>query len=63
MPSSIHQAQSFLQFCEANPSQRFWQALRNWAGVNYIGVSNDKKEWIDTFHFSDDVARKEPPNA
>ena len=22
----------FVAYCEANPSQRFWQALRNWMG-------------------------------
>ena len=22
--------QSFVAYCEANPEQRFWQALRNW---------------------------------
>jgi hypothetical protein len=60
MTSSINQAKSLLQFCEANPRQRFWQAVRNWAGVNYVGVSNDRVEWIDTFHFSDDVAREYP---
>ena len=27
---------SFTKYCEENPQQRFWQALRNWAGVAFI---------------------------
>jgi hypothetical protein len=30
---------SFTKYVEANPGQRFWQALRNWAGVPFIYVS------------------------
>ena len=29
----------FVKYCCAHPSQRFWQALRNWAGVNFILTS------------------------
>jgi len=31
---------SFVAYCKANPSQRFWQALYNWSGVPYVLVSN-----------------------
>lgn len=24
---------SFIAYCEANPNERFWQALRNWSGA------------------------------
>lgn len=28
--------EDFIAYCEAHPDERFWQALRNWAGVNFI---------------------------
>jgi hypothetical protein len=27
---------SFTAYCEAHPDERFWQALRNWSGYNFI---------------------------
>ena len=30
------QLESFIVYCKANPEQRFWQALRNWSGSNFI---------------------------
>ena len=27
---------SFIKYCEKNPEQRFWQALRNWSKYNFI---------------------------
>ena len=30
---------SFTVYCQNNPSQRFWQALRNWACVNFLITS------------------------
>ena len=44
----------FVKYCEANPEQRFWQALRNWSGNNFIFVCNDPSgegEVEDTFYF------------
>ena len=33
---------SFVKYCEANPSQRFWQALCNWSKFsNIYGYSGD----------------------
>ncbi len=29
---------SFVAYCEANPEQRFWQALRNWSGHDYVAT-------------------------
>lgn len=29
----------FTRFCEMHPDLRFWQALRNWAGVRFIFVA------------------------
>lgn len=49
---------SFVAYCKANPSQRFWQALRNWAYgipkqhvVNFVFISRDGNEMIDTFYW------------
>jgi hypothetical protein len=30
---------SFIKYCEKHPEERFWQALRNWAGVAFIYAS------------------------
>jgi hypothetical protein len=48
----------FARYCEDHPQERFWQALRNWAGVNFIltagpgYLSHDHVEIADhdTFH-------------
>lgn len=32
----------FTAHCEANPTERFWQALRNWSGHNFVLVSKDR---------------------
>jgi len=48
---------SFVAYCEAYPDMRFWQALRNWCGYNFVIVSNAPgAEYIhsddkDTFHW------------
>lgn len=26
----------FVEYCNKNPDQRFWQALRNWSGSDFI---------------------------
>lgn len=49
-------AQELLDFCKKNPSQRFWQALRNWSEHSYVLISEDKdghKGLRDTFYFKD----------
>jgi hypothetical protein len=30
---------SFVNYCIAHPSERFWQALLNWSGCGYIFAS------------------------
>lgn len=49
---------SFVQYCNENPELRFWQALRNWSGFNFIGANNSSFEedvfdngWVDTFYW------------
>jgi hypothetical protein len=31
---------SFVDYCIAHPSERFYQALLNWSGVSFLWVSN-----------------------
>ena len=38
--------ESFVAYCKAHPTQRFWQALRNWADVNFILVTRSLT-WCD----------------
>ena len=26
----------FITYCESHPNERFWQALRNWSGYDFI---------------------------
>lgn len=44
----------FIDYCHDHPSERFWQALRNWSGQAFIlaGNSPDAKRWAnDTFYW------------
>jgi hypothetical protein len=42
----------FVNYCVTHPEQRFWQALRNWSGFNYIWVSNHGNPPVsDTYLF------------
>ena len=47
---NIKLLKDFNKYCIARPSQRFWQALRNWANVDAICVQNGI-ETLDTFYF------------
>lgn len=45
---------SLMDYCYEHPNERFWQALRNWAGVNYICAADvlpDSRDIRDTFHW------------
>jgi hypothetical protein len=40
----------FVAYCVRHPHERFWQALRNWSGYNFILVSGKYcGEGRDTF--------------
>lgn len=46
---------SFVDYCLEHPEERFWQALRNWSGNDYILKSNNVeclkcKHIKDTFY-------------
>ena len=50
--------ESFVNYCNEHPSERFWQALRNWSGFCFVGVSNDKGQWTDTFYWNEKGGRR-----
>lgn len=40
----------FIQYCKKHPEQRFWQALTNWSGYNYVLLKELKTdEGVDPF--------------
>lgn len=43
----------FIKYCEDHPTERFWQALRNWSDHNFILVSKDLDgdDFKDTFYW------------
>ena len=41
---------SFVEYCKSHPQERFWQALRNWAGVGFVSISNGVDNMQDTFY-------------
>ncbi len=47
----------FIKYCVDHPQERFWQALRNWSGFAFVGVSNSlingKPVYHDTFYFEE----------
>jgi len=54
MKSNV-QLKSFIDYCYNHPTERFWQALRNWSGYNFIFGSNanqfdDYSKLKDTFY-------------
>ena len=51
MNENEHLLNSFTAYCKANPSQRFWQAIRNWSESNFIFVSDTPEgPRMDTFY-------------
>jgi hypothetical protein len=44
--------EDFVKYCFQHPEYRFWQALRNWCGHNFVYVSETPYTWVkDTFHW------------
>jgi hypothetical protein len=47
----------FIAYCLLHPEERFWQALRNWAGVGFILFATEldaltnTDDLQDTFYF------------
>jgi len=52
---------SFIKYCKANKTQRFWQALRNWSKYEFIYGSNKNVyvEEIDVGNDFEDTFYKE----
>lgn len=55
---------SFVEYCESHPQERFWQALRNWSKWNFIlGTNTPPRDLVidytgrglvqDTFYLED----------
>jgi hypothetical protein len=38
---------SFTEYCFKHPEERFWQALRNWSGHDFIYASNVPPDQIE----------------
>lgn len=56
--------QLFTLYCNAHPEERFWQALLNWCGYNYLYVSESSHNTrdfeyplYDTFHWEEDFSK------
>lgn len=46
----------FVAYCQAHPTERFWQALRNWVGCGFVYVSNrltGDSMCADTFYWEE----------
>jgi hypothetical protein len=45
--------EEFTTYCREHPQERFWQALRNWCGHNFLLVSGTKAadDLQDTFYW------------
>ena len=43
---------SFTEYCDSHKELRFWQALRNWADIDYLLAKTDDKT-EDTFYWTD----------
>lgn len=41
--------EDFIKYCKEHPQERFWQALRNWVGYNFIITTNSDRWMTDTF--------------
>lgn len=50
---NVESLRSFSLYCLDHPEQRFFQALRNWFGVGYIGMSSNREDWQDTFNLEE----------
>jgi hypothetical protein len=48
------QLYGLMDYIQKHPTERFWQALKNWSGRGFVWVSDsnefDPKEFHDTFH-------------
>ena len=45
---------SFIEYCHNHPTERFWQALRNWSKYNFIFAANNREHPHDTFYWENE---------
>lgn len=51
----------FVAYCEKHPHERFWQALRNWCGYNFVFVTDSKMHsYENTFNWEGRRSPNEP---
>jgi hypothetical protein len=43
----------FIRYCLKHKNERFWQALRNFAKVDYVLLKKGEEDLKDTFYFED----------
>jgi len=41
-----------MAYCQAHPTERFWQALRNWSGAAFIIFEDGDGNGEDTFYWN-----------
>lgn len=41
---SQKQLESFTAYCKLHPEERFWQALKNWSGADYVFMQRSEKK-------------------
>lgn len=59
--AAVEMAIQFLEYCHEHPEQRFWQAMRNFTGNNFIFVSENRVEaegLHDTFYMREKKKRE-----
>lgn len=44
---------AFIKYLEEHPEERFWQAVRNFSGYNFVLVRNDTETPEDTFYWEE----------
>lgn len=47
---NIRLLKEFYTYCYAHPEERFWQALRNWSGVNAVLIDDTLEEGIECYN-------------
>ena len=43
---------SLVEYCQNNPDQRFWQALKNWSGASRIVYEKYDNSQEDTYNWN-----------
>lgn len=49
-PKWMKQLVPFMEYLYQHPNERFWQALRNWSGAEFVYIQMPGQEPRDTFY-------------